>query len=248
MDFKKISYKLKGVGEAVLSLLYPNICPFCGKILKKTEKQGMCVSCELRLPFVYEPRCKKCGKPIEKETKEYCWDCEQHHHFYDRGVAVWEHGPLVSNAIYQFKYHNRRIYSRFFAKEMVQSNYSIIRRWNIDLIVPIPVSKKRKRQRGYNQTELLAKEISRMLDIPYSAKSLVRVKDTAPQKKLNVRQRKYNLLNAFEWRGEPLSGENILLIDDIYTTGNTIDVCAQIIRKTGAKKVFFLTISIGQGY
>ena len=104
------------------------------------------------------------------------------------------------------------------------------------------------KKRGYNQAELLAREISQLLDLPYNAKKLVRVKDTVPQKNLSVRQRKYNLLKAFVWEGKSLYGKNILLIDDIYTTGNTMDICAHVLKKAGAKKVYFLTISIGQGY
>ncbi len=203
----------------------------------------------MRLGFpIYEPRCKKCGKPLMKDNQEYCWDCGHHHHYYDRGFAVWEHSPAVGKAIYQFKYHNRRIYSRFFAKEMVTSYGTYINQWNIDLIVPIPISKKRKRQRGYNQTELLAKEISRLTGISYETKGLVRIKETVAQKKLNVRQRRYNLLHAFVWNKEKLQGKNVLLIDDIYTTGSTIDICSHILKQNGAKNVYFLTISIGQGY
>ncbi len=248
MNKKEIIDKIRCVGEKVLSLLYPDICPFCGTVLKKEEKGRICSRCAFRLPYIYEPCCKRCGKPVMKETQEFCWDCEHHHHYYDRGAAVWEHTPTVGKAIYQFKYHNRRIYSRFFAREMVISHGTYINQWNIDLIVPIPISKKRKKQRGYNQTELLAKEISKLTGISYDAKGLIRVKDTVAQKKLNVRQRRYNLLHAFVWGKSNLCGKNILLIDDIYTTGSTIDGISKILLEKGHNKVWFLTISIGQDF
>lgn len=248
MKKNKLIHKVKGAGERLLSLLYPDICPFCGKVLGKAEKGHICTACQFRLPYIYEPRCKKCGKPVMKENQEYCWDCQHHKHFYDRGFSVWEHQPVVADAIYQFKYHNRRIYSRFFAREMVKSYRSIIQKWDIDLIVPIPISKNRRRKRGYNQAELLAREISKETGIPYVANSFVRYKDTSPQKMLDVKERKKNLRNAFAWKGRRRPPENILLIDDIYTTGNTIDSAAITLKKAGVKKVYFLTISIGQGY
>lgn len=247
MKNRKILYKIKWVGEKILSLLYPDICPFCGSVLKKEEEQ-ICKKCELKLPYIYEPRCKKCGKPVGQETKEYCWDCEHHRHYYDRGYAIWEHQPVVAESIYQFKYHNRRIYSRSYAREMVKSYESIIRQWNIELIVPIPISKKRRHQRGYNQAELLAKEISRLTGIPYLKDKFRRKKDTVPQKSLNVRERRGNLTQAFSIEKDYILPPNILLVDDIYTTGNTIDMASYVLKKNGVKNVYFLTISIGQGY
>jgi len=245
MNIGKIKQKIQDVQERLLSLLYPNVCPFCGNILK--EQGLICSKCEFLLPYIDEPRCKKCGKPLLKEQQEYCWDCEHHKHYYDRGFSVWVHQPIVAQAIYQFKYHNRRIYSRLFAEQMVKSYYSFIIQWNIDLIVPIPISKKRKRKRGFNQAELLAQEISRITGIPYNAGGLKRKRETVPQKSLSVNARRENLHHAFAWEGGPLP-EKILLVDDIYTTGNTINMAAKILKKEGAKNVYFITISIGQGY
>lgn len=248
MKLKRLLERIKGAGENILSLLYPDICPFCGRILGEKEQRAVCKKCEFKLPYIYEPRCKKCGKPVDKEEQEYCWDCEHHQHYYDSGLAVWEHRPVVAQAIYQFKYHNRRVYSRSFAREMVKSYESVIHKWNIDLIVPIPISKKRKRQRGYNQAELIAKEISSLTGISMDAYSFIRIKDTVAQKKLDVWGRKTNLFKAFVWKGKKKPKGNILLIDDIYTTGNTIDAATRVLKASGASKVYFMTISIGEGF
>lgn len=247
MSLKMIN-GVKNAGEKLFSLLYPDICPFCGKVLKKEEYGAVCKSCASKLPYISEPCCKKCGKPLRKDTEEYCFDCSRHRHIYDRGFAIWEHSPLVAKAIYQYKYHNRRIYSRFFAREMLMSYESIIRKWKIQLIVPIPISKKRRRKRGYNQAGLLAREISKYMGIPYAETSLVRVRDTTPQKTLSVKERKKNLRNAFAWRADRRPPKNVLVIDDIYTTGNTIDAASLVLKRAGAENVYFLTISIGQGY
>lgn len=230
--------------DQILGLLYPQVCPFCGKV----SGERICSACRKELRYIEEPRCMRCGKPLRIAEQEYCLDCEQRSHSYERGLSLWVHSGSVQSAVYQFKYHNRRIYSRFFAQELLERYEEAIRRWNIALIVPIPLSKKRRRERGFNQAELLAKEIGKKLEIPVESKRLVRVKNTKPQKEMDARGRRSNLKDAFAWKGErPIRG-NILLIDDIYTTGNTIDHAAGTLKNAGARKVYFLTVSIGQGY
>lgn len=224
------------------SLLFPNTCPFCGKV----SQEEICSLCRAKLPYVTEPCCMRCGKPIRQEEAEYCDDCQKVSHSYDKGHALLVHVGSVRRAIYQFKYHNRRIYSRVFAKELVRVWKPAVLRWQIHVIIPIPLSKKRKRKRGYNQAELLAVEIGKLLHIPVDGKSLVRVRDTAPQKKMDLAGRRKNMRHAFAWKGQKRLCGNVLVVDDIYTTGNTIDEAARVLKEAGADRVFFLTISIGQ--
>lgn len=227
----------------ILSLLYPDRCPFCGNL----SDGGLCPDCREKLTYIEEPRCMRCGKPLDDEKQEYCYDCEHHSHFFERGYSLWLHQGAVKQSVYQFKYHNRRIYSSFFAKELLSKYEKSIIRWRISVIIPIPLSRKKQKQRGYNQAELIAVCIGKYMGIPICTDGLRRVKDTKPQKQLSVRERRSNMMHAFCWEKELLHGENILLIDDIYTTGNTIDAAAAELRRAGACKVYFLTISIGQG-
>ena len=94
----------------LLRLLYPHVCPFCGRV----TAEDICNECREKLYYIEEPRCMRCSKPIRSEEQEYCYDCERHTRVYERGYALWVHKGDVQRAIYQFKYHNRRIYSRFF--------------------------------------------------------------------------------------------------------------------------------------
>lgn len=235
---------IKEIGNAVLSLLYPNVCPLCGNV----TKHGLCKQCIPGLQYIAEPRCKRCGKPVIGESQEYCYDCSHTHHYYDRGLSLWLHQKQVQTSVYQFKYHNRRIYSRFYAAEMAKQFAAIIKTWEIALIIPIPLSRKRRKYRGYNQAELLARELGYLLGAPVDSKSLRRVRDTNPQKKLDAGQRRRNLRNAFAVQAIFKPPGNVLLIDDIYTTGNTIDNAARVLKQVGVPCVYFLTISIGQGY
>ncbi len=228
----------------LLRLLYPHVCPFCGRV----TAEDICNECREKLYYIEEPRCMRCSKPIRSKEQEYCYDCERHTRVYERGYALWVHKGDVQRAIYQFKYHNRRIYSRFFGKELLSRYGQAVKKWDITTIIPIPLSRKRRRIRGFNQAELLARELGRGLGIPVDAKNLVRVRDTRPQKKMDAKERSLNLKRAFAWRGKGGIFGNILLIDDIYTTGSTIDAAARVLKENGAGKIYFLTISIGQGY
>lgn len=94
--------------DKIMVFLFPNTCPFCGKV----SEAGICGACRAKLPYVRNPYCMRCGKPIRREEEEYCYDCSRHSHYYESGRAVWRHVSVVRPAIYQFKYHNRRIYGR----------------------------------------------------------------------------------------------------------------------------------------
>lgn len=231
-----------GIAERVTGLLYPKTCPFCGRV----SQEDVCGVCRRRIRYIEEPRCMRCGKPIRQREREYCRDCETRPHVYDRGYALWVHSGGVKYGLYQFKYHNRRIYGRFFADELRRRYGQTVRRWEIGVIIPVPLSKRKRRQRGFNQTEILASEFGKGMGIPVDRKHMVRVRDTSPQKTMDASMRRRNLRGAFAWKGERPVRENVLLIDDIYTTGSTIDSAAAALKQAGAPKVYFLTVSIGQ--
>ena len=189
----------------------------------------------------------KCGKPVRGEGQEYCRDCGKRSYAYEQGRSLWLHVPPVPKAVYQFKFHNKRYYAEIFAKEMVREYGQWIRERGVEEILPVPLHPSRQKRRGYNQAELLAKEIARELQIPVRRNVVFRVRRTKPQKQLDDRGREQNLQGAFgvsrQWRA-PAS---VLVVDDIYTTGSTVHKISKLLKKAGVEKVYFLTISIGQG-
>lgn len=227
-------------------ILWPHTCPLCGKVC--AEK--ICASCKREADslLIKEPRCMKCGKPVRCPEQEYCHDCAHMQHIYDRGVSLWLHKDPVDASIYRFKYRNQRFYAGFYAAEMVKNYGRMMKNWAPEVILAVPLHLRRRKKRGYNQSELLASEIGRLLNIPVVYNLVRRVRDTDPQKELDSRKRRKNLEKAFaaERFHRPL--HSVLVIDDIYTTGNTIDAVAKALKETGVQKVYFLTISIGQGY
>ncbi len=230
----------------VAVFLWPEVCPFCGRV----HSQGICMACrrELEGLRIREPRCMRCGKPVRNMEQEYCYDCMHMEHSYDRGFGLWQHKKPVSTSIYQFKYHNQRRYGVCYAEELIRCYGHIIKSWAPDLIIPIPLHKKRRRQRGYNQAAIVCRELGRALQIPTDEKSLIRKVHTNPQKLLSHQERQKNLRYAFTLVNSFLSVPTVLLIDDIYTTGSTVDAAAMVLKEKGVEKVYFLTISIGQGY
>lgn len=188
-----------------------------------------------------------CGKPVEHDEQEYCRDCRAHPVEFNQGKSLWLHRMPVSEAIYRFKYQNKRNYGKLFAQEMADTYKKQICRWGIEEIIPVPLHKSRRRKRGYNQAGILAEELGRILEIPVNQRAVFRIRNTMPQKSMDHAQRIGNLKGAFAVSEQYKPKHSILIIDDIYTTGNTIHRVAKMLKLAGVEKVYFLTISIGQG-
>lgn len=233
-------------GQSILELLWPETCSFCGRV----HKGGACPACAraVKQLEIKEPRCMQCGKPVSRIEEEYCYDCAHTYHHYDRGSSIWLHKPPVSTSIYRFKYQNQRNYGNYYAGKFIESCSTYIKAWNPDLIIPIPLHPRKRRERGYNQAEILAKHLAALTGISMDSKGLIRKKYTNPQKTLGSSERKKNMEGVFALSKGFVPGASILLVDDIYTTGNTIDAASARLRQAGAENVYFLTISIGQGY
>ena len=189
----------------------------------------------------------RCGKPFKDETKEYCHDCEAHRPHIDQGRGLWLHKEPVSGAVYRFKYRNKRNWGRIFAAELAEHYSEQIKTWGIQEIVPIPLHPSKRRQRGFNQSETVAVELAELMGLPCRTDILFRIRRTVPQKQLDRSGRTENLKGAFGVSSEWKPCNNVLLIDDIYTTGATVERAAKMLKKAGTQNVYFLTISIGQG-
>ena len=239
-----VKYLRKGI-NACIQLLFPLRCPVCDEIVTPFGEK-ICFDCMKKLKVITPPRCLKCGKKLEDEEQEYCHDCSAGRHEFLRGRALYEYGSIAS-AIYRFKYANRREYADFFGEEIARYLGEEMHRMHPDGLIPIPLHPARQRRRGYNQAQLLAKSISRYTGIPVYDKILVRVKNTVPLKKLNPRQRQNNLKKAFHIRGNDVKLKTIILVDDIYTTGSTMDAAARVFLEAGAEKIYFITLSCGSG-
>ncbi len=231
----------------ILDIIYPRHCPLCGKVL--VYQQGnACKECLQELKRVKPPVCFRCGKHIDEEETEYCQDCMTIPKRYIRGYPVFEYSGKLKQAIYEYKYKNQRIHTDFFVDCIYHCYKNEFSTLGIDGIIPIPIHKKRKKIRGYNQAELLAKQLGNRLHIPVYPNAVIRVIHTNPQKELGDKARVKNLKNAFKLGSNTIKLNKVLLVDDIYTTGATIDACTKILMDAGVKEVYYTSIAIGKGY
>jgi ComF family protein len=189
----------------------------------------------------------RCGKPVEVDEQEYCKSCTKYLPAFEGGRSLWIHTQPVSSAIYRFKYQNKRRYGKVFGEEMAMRYGNLLRQWGIEEIIPVPLHKDRKKRRGFNQADILADELGRILNIPVNKTKLYRIRKTRPQKNLDYGQRIRNMKNAFAVSKDGRIKYSVLIVDDIYTTGSTIHKAAKMLKLSGVEKVYFLTISIGQG-
>lgn len=243
--FERIFYDLRKFSAGIFYNLFPRTCVFCDVATDKTR--GVCDECEKKVEYVTEPVCKKCGKPLINEFQEYCFDCTKNQHMYDRGLSLYVYSDIVKESIYRFKYHNRREYAGFYGEKICDILKNEIRRMGIDAIIPVPIHRKKYLERGYNQAELLADEIGKGMKINVDKEVLIRNVYTRPQKELSGQERVKNLEKAFNVTENVVKYKKILLVDDIYTTGSTIDACSKVLKAKGVEKVYYISLSIGTG-
>lgn len=228
----------------MLFLLYPPRCPICDKVMD-VRFPGICSSCRKKISYASEPKCKKCGKKLLLDREEYCSDCRSYSHEFTQARGSWLYKDPVRAAVYRFKNSNRRDYAAVFAEEMIRINTAWLRTLKVDFILPVPLSHKKRRIRGYNQAELLAVEIGKRLDLPVKKKLLQKIKETDQQKSLSRKKRQENLKDAFQIEEKLSFGASVLVIDDVYTTGSTADAVALALKEAGAKEVYILCLCIG---
>ncbi len=229
---------------AALQLLYPRRCPVCDRIVQP-QGEKICTECLRKFKLITPPWCMQCGKKLSEE-REYCRDCMSGKHIYDRGRSLYEYDSAVKS-LYRFKYAGRREYADFYGEQAAEYLGEFIRAVKPDALVPVPLHRKRLAARGYNQAELFAREIGKRMGIPVRADLLVRVRNTVPLKQLNPKERQNNLKKAFHIPRNDVKLKTILLVDDIYTTGSTMDEAARTLRDAGAEKVCFVSIACGSG-
>ena len=232
--------------RAALDALYPRRCPVCGEIVTPKGRL-ICPSCLLRLSPVKSPVCQKCGKEVWSEEIEYCPDCVKHRRSFARGMALFNYTEEAARSMAAVKYKNKREYLDFYGAALAARYEKQIRRMHADALVPVPVHPSRKRARGFNQAEVLAICLGKRLGIPVGSGMLIRDKKTKPQKELSAADRLKNLSGAFRAGTIPEGIKTVLLVDDIYTTGSTVEACARALRSAGVSRVYFVVICMTGG-
>ncbi|MDO4326561.1 MAG: ComF family protein [bacterium] len=232
--------------EGILDMIYPRCCPVCGEIvLPKGEK--ICPRCLKKLRFVHSPTCKCCGKEILSPVQEYCFDCSRRPKAFEYGMPLLNYEKYARRSVTAIKYKNKREYLDLYAELLCAKFGRRMQAISPDALVPVPIHKKKRRKRGFNQAEVLARRMGRILEIPVWTDCLVRTKNTQPQKDLSAAERFQNLKEAFAVEKDLNGVDAVVLIDDIYTTGATAQACTLALKGAGVKRVYLAVICIGNG-
>lgn len=227
--------------DRALDLLYPRRCASCGEILDASALL-VCKECAADLRPITGPICMKCGTPV-REEEEYCRNCRKIRHLFDQGRGIFAYNDRWKLSIERYKYYGYREFAGFYAAAMVRWGQSEIRRWKPDLIVPVPLHIRKERVRGFNQSWEIARLVGERTGIPAARHVLHKTKKTASQKKLDYVKRRNNLRGSFT-AGPEVRGKRVLVIDDVYTTGSTMDEAAAALYGAGCAGVNFLTFCL----
>ena len=224
--------KLKGIA---LDLLFPQHCVGCGK-----EGEFLCYSCRQSLPRITPPLCPRCGRP--QPSGILCPSCVSWSAKIDGIRSPFRFDGAMREAIHQLKYRNLRALAVPLAKLL--HDYLITDPMPAEVLVPVPLHQKRLRERGYNQSSLLARQLGKLADLPIVDDCLIRQRHATPQARTaTVEERQSNVTDAFACRDHRLRDKQVLLIDDVSTSGATLDACAAALKASGATSVWGLVMA-----
>ena len=209
--------------ENILDMLFPPKCGFCGKI----NKNFLCKKCEVSLNYIKKDMIRK----VKNKNFSY--------HIY-----AYEYRNEIRDKILKFKFGDKPELADTFVELLLKNTKTYRFLESYDIIIPVPMQKKKKRERGYNQAALMARKIAKKTGIKYAEDVLIKVKHTEPQSTLNASKRKENIKNAYKCINiEKILNKRVILFDDIYTTGNTAKECCKMLKNAGAKEIAVYTFA-----
>lgn len=232
-----------GAGPSItgqlLNLLFPVRCAGCGK-----PGDLFCAACQAQVQPVPPPVCIRCGRPVPAVGR--CRECAEGQFYVSAIRSAGVYADPLSQAIHCFKYEGRPELHQPLG--MLLAGYWLGRAVTVDLVAAVPLHENRLRERGFNQSDLLAAVLCREARLPLLQPGVLRrQRDTQQQMRLGPAERRANVQDAFSWTGPPLGGRKVLLIDDVATTGSTLEACAQALQAAGAAKVWALTVARALG-
>ncbi|MCX7923029.1 MAG: ComF family protein [Clostridia bacterium] len=220
--------------EGIIKFIFPSKCIFCGTLLDINAELDICARCYSRIPFIN-------GKGIKDRRQGY--DIK----YCDGVFCVCNYSGIVKDSIIKYKFLNKASYYRTFAKLLSYKLKEMTNCRNFDIIVSVPLYKNKERVRGYNQSLLVSKALSKEIGVPHYSGLLVKIKNTESQSLLGKKERYTNIKDAFATSDrDKVKDKSILLVDDILTTGSTISECCKVLKESGAKKVFAAVIATGR--
>jgi ComF family protein len=228
--------QIMNLKRVALDLFFPPWCIGCGR-----EGRYICNACLEKLPLISPPVCATCGRPLTEQNT--CPGCIEEPVAIDGIRAPFLFHGVIRKAIHEFKYRNLKAIAPLLAGFL--HDYLLENPFPGDVLVPVPIHPKRLRERGYNQSSLIAHELGRKNGLPVIEDSLMRNINTPPQvRTASAAERRKNIAGAFACSGERLKGKQVIIIDDVSTSGATLNTCAEILKEAGAASVWGLTVAL----
>lgn len=225
----------KEVINGLLDFVYPKLCVGCGEVVDTF----LCDSCKESIIVIEPPICKICGTPSDYST---CYDCKDKQYYFDCAASACLFEGTMQKSIWKFKFNGITELAEELSKLMIESYALHIKYKHIDMAVPIPIHPRRMAERGFNQSDILGAKLCSSLNIPYSTNILKKIKHTKDQINLSLDDRIINLNGAFKVSPKAnIKDKNILLIDDVFTTGSTANEAAKTLKEAGAAEVYAYT-------
>lgn len=238
--------KFMRIKECFLNAIFPDDCNciVCDKEIARGSKYCMCKDCFDKFPFNNGKICVRCGAPMANEAN-YCLECQNHPKNFDFARSSLIYKDEAQKLVLNLKFHNQRWLAKYFA-QMLYDTY-MQNHLDAEVVVAVPISAERRKERGYNQAELIARYLARMLDLPLAENAVVKVKDNKRQSNLSVKQRRENVLGVYKISDRTLvKGLRVVLVDDILTTGSTMSEVSRKLKIAGAAAVYGLVVASPQ--
>ena len=228
------SNTIKKISDGLLSLLFPTSCAACGRYIKDFKYHYVCVPCYESIKRLEGVLCKTCMKPLDAGYLTECGDCERGERYFTNIAAGGVYSGALKELIHLMKFYERKKTAKLLAGFIIENVMDCAIKW-ADVIVPVPLSKKVLTERGYNQTALVAEYLADKYNIAF-IEAVKKVRETTPQNKLERKDRLKNLKGAFE-ADSRAAGKKVLVVDDVYTTGATMNEMAKTLNAAGALEV-----------
>ena len=235
---------LSKILDSVRIDVFPNnyTCIICDCELDSDKRYCICDKCIKSVPFITDKFCIKCGAKVIADSL-VCSDCKTTKRIVDRNVSAVTYSDNMRKLIHEFKYNGKKYLAQYLGRIMYDKFLELLHDFEPDIIIPVPLNINRSNERGYNQTIELLNYFESHKDI-IDNNVLVRVKDTPHQASLPKAERKENVKGAFVVEdASKVKNKNVLIVDDIFTSGATIDECAKMLKKAGASRVYSITLA-----
>lgn len=241
---------LRSVYGAVVSVFFPAPCRLCGELLDTAARIPICAACLGSIRPLAGPCCARCGRPfvsplaLDVQGSPLCHICRRGLYDFDFARSYAAYAPTMAGAVMLLKYQEVTALATWFAGNLRQTFEQHREMYLADVVVPVPVHTSRLRERGYNHAELIAKPLARSVGLPCRSYLLVRSRPRPDKLRLTLRERWRSVRGAYTIRyGLRVDKLRVLLVDDVLTTGATLDACSRALRKAGAAKVVALTVA-----